>query len=162
MRRTMLAAVAALGLAPAAADPLSVKPAGYGDFFNAAAKTARLPMRLALARCDQAGSPCVYQTSTGIYCYAVARRGPNVEEVTCILASKEGAGDWIALMNMLPAQFSPTASADERGVAVKSLLRGFGSGADGSKGQIMLRGVEYTLQIVPGMGVWLTADALPE
>lgn len=146
MRFWLLVAAAAttLSVSAAGAEPLNFSPKLFGDRFNETAMHLGFDTRLALARCQDGGSPCVFRAATDIYCYAVARRSKNVEEVTCILGSKDAFIDWIEVMTLLPAMFSPDAAPEERGVAIKSLMHDVTSAPD-HKGQFLLRGVKYSM-----------------
>ncbi|MBB4199104.1 hypothetical protein CCR94_16525 [Rhodoblastus sphagnicola] len=128
----------------------------FATAFNEAARKLKIDTRFALQQCAKDDrDTCTYQASEHVAALIV-KRASGLTGVVIWDGDSKSMADWLLSISVAMEIFSPSVDKDQRGVALRTIMSGF-KGKD-KKGEAMLDGEKYALQVVQGMGLWFSID----
>lgn len=140
---------------PALSEPLGGDVSKLAITFNAAAKSNKLSVRLALSQCDRSvKTVCRYKVTSELQALADSDDGKTLDSVAFIFGGGDSlsALSFMQTMLVMMAAYAPDAEASERGVVLKALMRGID---DERTSEALLHGVKFKMMKTDGMGLWL-------
>ncbi|MGX7745886.1 hypothetical protein [Rhodopseudomonas parapalustris] len=160
IKRGLLAVLSATALGfivvtSAGGEPLGGDVEKLASRFNAAAKSNKLSVRIALSGCQKSvRTVCRYKVTPKLLAMADSGDGSTLENIAFIY----GGGDTKSALTffetilVIMATYAPGAEPSERGVIFRALMEGLD---DGKPSEAELHGITFKLMKTDGMGLWL-------